>query len=325
MLRLASTLLLLSILAALGGCDAAPAGPDSGVAPDDAPGPTPDAPASSEDTGPAADGGIVPGTIMIGPAERPARMVVPPAHDGATRLPLIVLLHGYSVSATLQDAYFGLSAVARDAGFYLVLPDGTMDVSGNRFWNALGPCCDLGGTGVDDVGYLTGLLDAAEAVVPVDTSRVYFIGHSNGAFMSYRMACDLADRVTGVVTLAGTEGTMPNCLPSRPVSVLHMHGTADTTILYSGGTIGTSTYIAAEDAVLAWLMRDGCDRTPVDGGRADFDSTIAGEETSITSYPTCDGGTAVELWSMEGSGHIPPLVRGTTRRAVDWLLARTRM
>lgn len=304
-------------------CDPAPAPADSGTAGEDTGAPA-DA-GALEDAGPPGDAGIVPGYLMVGPAERPARLQVPPAHDGTTALPLVVLLHGYGVSASLQDLYFGMSRVARDVGAYLLLPDGTMDPGGNRFWNSGGPCCDFGGTGVDDVGYLTGLLDTVEATVPVDTARVYFVGHSNGAFMSYRMACEIADRVTGVAALAGTEGTMPECFPTRPVSVLHLHGTADATVAYSGGTIMEGAYIAAEDAVLAWLMRDGCDRMAVDGGRADLDTTIAGEETVITQYPTCEGGSAVELWTMEGSGHIPPLAAGTTRRMIDWLFARTRL
>jgi polyhydroxybutyrate depolymerase len=311
------------LLVLVSGCDPASPPPTDAAVPDDAPLAVTVAPAV-EDAGPPGDGGVAPGEITLGPATRPARLLVPPAHDGTTALPIVVLLHGYGASSTLQDAFFGMSRVARLRGFYLLLPDGTMDPGGNRFWNSGGPCCDFGGTAIDDVGYLTGLLDAAEATVPVDTSRVYFVGHSNGAFMSYRMACDRADRITGVAALAGTEGTMVSCLPSRPVSVLHLHGTADATIAYSGGTIRGGAYLGAQDTVRAWLMRNDCDLTPVDGGRADFDQAVAGEESVITSYPTCEGGAAVELWTMEGSAHIPPLTRGTTDRIVDWLLTRTR-
>ena len=61
------------------------------------------------------------------------------------------------------------------------------------------------------------------------------MGHSNGGFMSYRMACDHADLVTHVGALAGSsffeEG---RCAPVRPVSVFNIHGTWDLVIRYTG-------------------------------------------------------------------------------------------
>jgi hypothetical protein len=116
------------------GCDASTPAPDAAVSMDDAPTSADDAFVQGD--APMGDAGVVPGTITIGPAERPARMVVPPQHDGTTPLPIVVLLHGYSASATVQDAYFGTTRLARELGFYLILPDGTMDAGGNRFRGA---------------------------------------------------------------------------------------------------------------------------------------------------------------------------------------------
>jgi polyhydroxybutyrate depolymerase len=133
------------------------------------------------------------GQAVIG-GERPVTVVVPSSYDGSPT-PLVVLLHGYGASAVLQDIYFGLSALAESRGFVLALPDGTLDTSGRRFWNAGDACCDFGEAEVDDVGYLTSVLDELEASYAIDPKRVFFVGHSNGGFMSYRMACDLAGRV----------------------------------------------------------------------------------------------------------------------------------
>ena len=302
------------------GCDPAMPAPDAGFPGDAAS--APDAPEPAD--APAADAGVVPGTSTIGPEDRPARMIVPPQHDGTTALPLVVLLHGYSASATLQDAYFGTTRLARELGFYLILPDGTVDRTGSRFWNA-GACCDFGGVDVDDVAYLTGLLDDAESRVPVDTTRVYFMGHSNGAFMSYRMACSLAGRITAVAGLAGTEAESVPCEPDRPVSALHIHGTADATIAYEGGALGSAAYLSADEEIAAWRTRNGCAAEGTDGGERDFDAAVPGEETSITSWSGCEGGTSVELWRMEGSGHIPGLgsAMGAAPRALlGWLLER---
>ncbi|MBX7194507.1 MAG: hypothetical protein K1X94_20795 [Sandaracinaceae bacterium] len=321
----ASTSVALASLGAVAlgasGCGSTPAPDDAAVTIDAAM--ELDAPAPSDDA--ASDAGVVPGTLMIGPAERPARMIVPPQHDGVSALPIVILLHGYGASASLQDAYFATTRLSRELGFYLVLPDGTMDSGGSRFWNA-GGCCDFGGADVDDVAYLTALLDDAEARVPVDAGRVYFLGHSNGAFMSYRMACVLSERITAVAALAGTEATMVACEPTRPVSVLHMHGTADTTIPYVGGMLGTVPYRGAEDEVAQWRMRDGCDESTVDGGAREYDAMVAGEESHVTTWPACSAGTTVELWRMDGSGHIPSLggASGAPHAILEWLLARRR-
>jgi polyhydroxybutyrate depolymerase len=305
------------------GCDATTPAADAASSMADAASATDDA--FVERDAPTGDAGIVPGTIQIGPDQRPARMVVPPQHDGSTPLPLVVLLHGYSASSTLQDSYFGTTRLARELGFYLILPDGTIDRAGNRFWNA-GACCDFGGVDVDDVGYLTGLLDDAEARVPVDASRVYFMGHSNGGFMSYRMACSLADRITAVAALAGTEASTEPCEPTRPVSILHIHGTADPTIVYDGGAIGGAPYLSADELIAAWQMRNACDASmSTSGGTRDHDAAVAGEETSVTTWSTCYASTTVELWRMEGSNHIPTIrgATGTASRALlEWLFAR---
>lgn len=275
------------------------------------------------DAGPAPDGGnLGAGRRTVGPDDRPATLVTPTAFDGVTPLPLIVLLHGYSASATIQDTYLGVSREARSLGAYVLLPDGTIDGYGNRFWAAADSCC---GVGVDDVGYLDGLLDAVEAEVPVDPSRVYFFGHSNGAFMSYRFACEHGERVAAIATLAGTEDVSPSCTVTTPVSVLHLHGTADDTIAYEGGTIDLfGTYVGAEEVVSRWVEHDGCGTTPVVGEVFDWDTSVEGDETTPSAYAGCAAGTSVELWRMEGSGHIPTPASGATERVLSWLLAHSK-
>lgn len=285
-----------------------------------------EAPGTSVDAGggtPETDGGVSGPPATIGPEARPARLVVPTAHDGTTPLPLVVLLHGYSANSTLQDTYWRASTVARAMGFYLVLPEGMTDTRGNQFWNATPACCDFDATGVDDVAYLTGLLDEAEAVVPVDTSRVYFIGHSNGSFMSFRMACELADRVTAIGGLAGADfATDTDCVPSQPVSVLHVHGDADGTIAYAGNAF----YPSARVAVERWAERAGCDVSmPETLPAMDLDSSLTGDETTATRWSTgCATGVDVELWTIVGGAHIPGFNATWMPQLATWLLRHRR-
>ena len=171
--------------------------------------------------------------------DRPVTVHVPPAYASDTPAPLLILLHGYGASGAEQESYWRLGPVAAEAGMLYAYPDGSPDVDGARFWNGTDACCDFHGSGVDDSGYLAGLVSQIKAKANVDPRRVYFVGHSNGAFMSYRVACDHADEVAAIVSLAGaTFGTPAKCAPSSPVAVLEIHGTADDTVLFGGGNLG---------------------------------------------------------------------------------------
>ena len=260
----------------------------------------------------------------LGPADRRAPLTVPSAHDGVTPLPVVILLHGYSASGGAQELYFGLRRAARRAGFFVIVPDGTRDAAGNRFWNATDVCCDFANTGVDDVGYLIGLVDELESLTPV--GRVFFMGHSNGGFMSYRMACEHADRVSGIATLAGSDFAEDDaCVPERGIAVLHVHGDADTTIRYEGGTLtgGAGTYPGAEAVTRRWAERAGCDAEPTEGPTLDLESVLPGEETTTFAYSGCDEGAA-ELWRIRDGSHIPSLQPDFSERVLTWLEEHTR-
>lgn len=290
------------------------AGPDASV---DASAPGPDAPRADA---PRRDAG--PTELTIGPTDRPALIALPSAYDGAAPLPLVLFLHGYTASAALNDGYLGVSRAARTRGLYVVLPDGTIDSSGNRFWNATDYCCNFDGSTVDDVAYLTGLIDTAIATVPVDETRIYVMGHSNGGFMSYRMACELSERIAAIAPLAGADYLDPmRCVPTTPVSVLHWHGTLDDTVLYAG----TAGHPGAQACVERWAGYAGCDPTGTPGAAIDLSSSVAGTETVVTDWTTgCAPGVDVSLWRMEGETHIPGLVRDGAGLVLEWLLRHHR-
>ena len=263
-----------------------------------------------------------PTELTIGPTDRPARIALPAAHDGVTPLPLLVFLHGYTANAALNDGFLGISRAARTRGLYVVLPDGTIDSGGDRFWNATDYCCNFDGSTVDDVAYLTGLVDTAIATVPVDETRVYFMGHSNGGFMSYRMACELSERIAAIAPLAGADFLDPTrCVPATPVSVLHWHGTLDDTIRYGGAAGHPGAQACAE----RWAGIAGCDPTGTTGAALDVSDRVAGDETVVTSWSTgCAPGVDVSLWRMEGESHLPDLGRDAAGRVLDWLLTHHR-
>ncbi len=227
----------------------------------------------------------------------------PEGHDPKEPLPLVVLLHGYGAGAIVQSLYFGLEPLVDREKFLLIAPDGTPDSKGSRFWNAVDTCCDFDGKGVDDVAYLTGLVEEVASVWAVDRKRVYAIGHSNGGAMSYRLACDAAETFAAVVTLAPPfYSDVTKCVPKQPVAVRHMHGTADETVAFEGDDLGPG----ARKVVEAWAAWNGCDPTPDESAPAfDLDRGVPGAETTVSKYGGCKSNADVELWTMTGSTHIP--------------------
>lgn len=260
-------------------------------------------------------------------ASRPYELHVPPAYAAGTPAPLIVLLHGYGASGAQQDSYFGFAELAAARGVLVAYPDGTVNRAGLRFWNATDACCNFHGSAVDDVAYLTAVLDDVERRYDVDPRRVYFVGHSNGAFMAHRMACELATRVSGIVALAGDVWEdASRCKPARPVAVLQVHGDRDLVIPYDGGTIfgRTEQIPSAPESIATWAALDGCTGgLAATGERLDLDSSLAGTETRVKRW-SCTAGAA-ELWTIEDGGHIPSLRKPTWGDAVfGWLEAHAR-
>jgi len=260
--------------------------------------------------------------------ERPYGLVVPKAYDPRTPTPLVLLLHGYTASGAVQLAYFGLSAVAEEQTLLLAYPDGTVDGNNNPFWNATDACCDFFGSGVDDVAYLTAVMDDVAANYNVDPKRVFVVGHSNGGFMSHRMACDRADRVAAIASLAGATWSDPAmCQPSEPVAVLQVHGDDDQVILYGGGGFQGGVYPAAVDTVGTWAEKNGCSgELEATDTRLDLDADVKADETRVERFAGCPSvSTEVELWTLEGAGHVPDLVQPTwPAEMVEFLLAHAK-
>jgi polyhydroxybutyrate depolymerase len=258
--------------------------------------------------------------------DRPVTLHVPPQYDGAAALPLVVLLHGYTANGPGEDSYLGITAEADKLGYFALSPDGTADPMGNRYWNATEACCDFYGSKVDDEGYLMGLVDEAKAKVNVDPKRIFFVGHSNGGFMAYRLACSHADVIAGVVVLAGEmRKDATGCKPSSPVSVLHLQGTADATILYKGGSLGVAPYPGAEETVGDWVGLDGCSPAADESAPPlDLDVSLPGAETTIKRWGGCSNSSAVELWTLQNGAHIPLFNGSFAPAAVGWVLAHPR-
>ena len=255
--------------------------------------------------------------------KRPYMSKAPAGYDAARAWPLVVLLHGYSATGATQDLYFGFSKIVDSKGFLYAYPDGLIDNIGKHFWNASDACCNLFKSPVDDVAYLTAVIDDMRSRYHVDERRIFLVGHSNGAFMSHRMACDRADRVAAIVALAGDVwDDASKCNPSTPVSVLQIHGDADAVINYNGGKVAAADgpYPSARACIDTWAAKNGCMAGTVKGAPLDLDRVLIGDETLTELHEGCKGGAAA-LWTIKGGSHAPNLQPTWAATLYDWLAA----
>lgn len=256
------------------------------------------------------------------------KLYTPSGIDPDASLPLVVSLHGYTSSGAEHENYFDLRNHVDDRRFILCVPDGSQDSQGERFWNATEVCCDFEFQRPDDSGYLRGLIEDIMDAYPVDAGSIHAVGHSNGGFMAYRTACDHADLIASVASLAGATFNNPSdCRPERPVHVLQIHGTQDDVIRYDGGCFVPFflCYPSALASIEIWADYNGCRGTVTDIGSLDLVSNIGGAETTrLAITQECDVEGETELWSIAGGNHGPNFNGNFSAELVDWLLDHRR-
>ncbi|NND34821.1 MAG: T9SS type A sorting domain-containing protein [Saprospiraceae bacterium] len=160
---------------------------------------------------------------------------LPANQEHLDNLPLIIAMHGGFGSAANLQNQSGLSLKADAEGFMVVYPEGVRDgILNIRTWNA-GWCCGFASTsGVDDVGFINALLDTLYSRYSIDTSRVFATGMSNGGFMSYRLACEIPDRIAAIAPVACSM-SVSRCDSDKPVPIIHFHSYLDGSVPYAGG------------------------------------------------------------------------------------------
>lgn len=241
---------------------------------------------------------------------RPYCLHVPSSYQPGQAMPLVVLLHGYSADGQHQATYFDFDTAAERHGFVLAKPDGMIDGLGAHYWNAFKSCCadPSDPAPPDDVAYLSDVVADIKGAFAIDAKRVYAVGHSNGGFMAHRLACDRAATFAAVVSVAGAVDPA-SCSPSEHISVLEVHGDADTIIKYGGGTTpgNTNPYPSVDTTLATWAQKNGCTGARGATGKLDIlcESGFPGDETAVESYASCPAGIDVSLWRMHQGDHVP--------------------
>lgn len=240
---------------------------------------------------PPASGASVSGTtveqIVSGGVTRSYRLHVPPNARSRGALPLVINLHGYNSNAAQEETVTKMSALADTAGFIVVYPEGLGNPASWKFGDRA--------EGAADVGFVRELIQQLESQFPIKANAVYATGISNGAEMTYRLACDLSDQIAAIGLVSGGYPPFRDCQLVRPVPAVIFHGTADKLLAYEGRP---PLMLGVRDFATSWAERNGCAAQPQT-------SYQKGEVTGETWSP-CRNNADVVLYTITGKGHSWP-------------------
>jgi polyhydroxybutyrate depolymerase len=249
--------------------------------------------------------------IRIMGSRRTYLVHVPPAIDSQPSLPLVVAIHGAFETAKDMEKRTGFSDLADQEGFVAVYPNG-MGVFGLlQHWNA-GHCCGKAAAdGVDDVGFLTQVIQDVQRRLPIDPRRIYMVGFSNGGMLAYRFAAEHTHTLSALATVAATIGGEPAQGeplwripdPQAPLPLISFHGLADDAIPAQGGISpkrgGEQSFLSVNDSIDFWVRNNGCDSEPML-------SQGHQNHVRIQTWEKCRQGADVVLYLMANWGHVWP-------------------
>jgi polyhydroxybutyrate depolymerase len=224
---------------------------------------------------------------------------VPKSYHGE-RTPMLVALHGGGGDDDFQadDSKYGLISKSEDAGFIAVFPNGYSRFPSGILatWNA-GNCCGAAQKGnIDDVGFIREVIHRVERQAAIDPRRVFATGMSNGAMMSWRLACQ-APEIRAIAPVEGTDNSL-SCKPSHPVAVIEFHSVDDPNVPFNGGGgVGPShaDFVSVPATQAKWTLLDRADP------KARRVLTVAGAHCDV--HRAQAGGAPVELCVTDTGGH----------------------
>lgn len=250
---------------------------------------------------------------------------VPASSDKSRPMPLVIALHGGGGTGKKMERLTrgGFNRLSDREGFVVVYPDGI-----EEHWNDGREKVKYRAhrEKIDDVGFLSALIDHLAEGGTIDKSRVYVTGISNGAMMSNRLACELTGRIKAIAPVAGNMpyDLVARCLPSRPIPVLMISGTKDPMMPWEGGEAHFlrqkfGKVLSVPETIKFWATHNRCAPEPVVTREPDKDPQD-GTRVRKEVYAGCASGTEVILYPVEGGGHTWP---GGYRYLPEKLIGKT--
>lgn len=221
---------------------------------------------------------------------------LPAGYSAMQQYPLVFNLHGYQSNAQQQMIYSGMNATSDMYKFIVVYPEG-LNAQWNSGWTG------VYGSGTDDVGFISALIDYMDQNYSIDTDRVYACGMSNGGYQVNRMACELSNRIAAVASVTGlmTDSTFAYCTPQRTVPMMQVHGTADPIVPASGPPLSLSE----QETISFWVQQNACNSNAQSTA---VPNTVIADGCWATKfvYTNCDNGTENWRYVIQNGGHTWP-------------------
>lgn len=251
-------------------------------------------------------------SIICGGIGRWYELHIPPGYSGKRPMPLVIVLHGTDMTGATMRGFTNFNEIADQRGFMVAYPDsfgpswndGRTDIHSPAY-----------GAGIDDVKFISAMIDNIGRKYRIDYSRVYAAGFSNGGMMAFRLGIAISKRLAAVAAVAAT---LPRELavgvPAMPISVIIVHGTADTTVPWEGGVLSKhgkkhGEVLSVLDTVLFWASRNRCGRRAKVSILPDRDPDD-GMMVFHIAY-RCAPGADTLLLAIQGGGHTWPMRRYT--------------
>jgi polyhydroxybutyrate depolymerase len=248
------------------------------------------------------------GTVTWQGVERSYLLELPERFGGKLS-PLVIALHGAGDNVTAFAAETQFAPAVH--GALVVFPQGLEATPGRGSWNAQFCCGEAMTRRVDDIGFIGALIAELAARYPVDRSRVYATGMSNGGMLAYQLAAAHPEWLAAIAPVSATIGGSARNgrsflvdAPQIPVPVLIMHGRKDQSIPFEGGVAPNAGppriwKMSVADALSFWRNADGCGVLP------ETAEPVPGK-LRRTAYRDCRGGSEVVAWEIEDGGHNWP-------------------
>lgn len=238
---------------------------------------------------------------------------VPPSYNSSQPAPLVIMLHGYTGTSTGHEQYTGFSISADEQGYIVVYPDGVKypwNESNPQAWNA-GAIYEQWTGGTDDVGFVRKMVEEVRAFYNIDENRIYASGHSNGAFMCYRLAYEMSDVFAAIAPVSGQMLLAPANGPEHKVSILHLHAINDPSVLYEGRTNEDLSYKPVDTVLTQWAKWYGCTEIA--------DTIVKNSNYIVKSWP-CAGNVSIKSYVLNNGGHSWFTVENSGLKANDVIL-----
>ena len=235
------------------------------------------------------------GRLTSSGEQREYLLYVPSTYNPSEPVPLVLSIHGFTQSPTIQEYVSQWNSLADQYGFIVVYPSG---LNFPKLWRVAET--DLDPTAVEkEVRFFSDLLDKLSLDYTIDAERIYVNGLSNGGGMALRLACDMPDRVAAIGSVAGAY-TIDLTACDGGVPGIFFHGKADLIVPIEGGPMRNlpinlpNVFVFIND----YAILNGCELVEQPISTSD--------NVSLFGYDGCDRGSEVDFYMITDGGHTWP-------------------